>query len=128
MPDNVRLEWCFAVQSDTELAEVRIRSNGEVVWMGGQAKWVCLDGISFPTSDWRPTEIVRNDVIQINNLDSMVGSPLDGKRYLFHYTKADTALTHILRVGGFGYRLMRTSMTQENQRNGYSRWLPRKEH
>jgi hypothetical protein len=96
MSDNTKLEWCFAVQSDMELAEVRIRSNGEVVWTGGQAKWVCLDGISFPTSDWRPTEIVRNDVIQINNFDSMVGSPLDGKRYLFHYTKADTALTHIL--------------------------------
>jgi hypothetical protein len=66
MADNEKLEWCFAVHNHAGLAEVRIRSNGDVVWTCGQAQWLCLDGISFPTSDARLVEIVRNDIIQID--------------------------------------------------------------
>jgi hypothetical protein len=96
MPNNEMLEWCFAVHSDAGLGEVRIRSNGDVVWTGGQAKWISLDGIHFPTAGSQLVEVRRDDVIRIDSLDSIAGTPLEGKRYVFHYTKAETALTHIL--------------------------------
>ncbi len=91
------VEWCFAVPSDRGIVEVRIRSNGEVVWMGGSdpVKWVCLD-LSFPTAEFKPLQVVRNDILKIDSSSSFEDTDLAGKRYVYHYTRADTAITKIL--------------------------------
>lgn len=91
------VEWCFAVPSDRGLVEIRIRSNGEVVWMGGPepVKWVCTE-ISFPTAEFKPIQVVRNDIQKIDGLSSLDGTDLAGRRYIYHYTRAETAIGKIL--------------------------------
>jgi hypothetical protein len=97
--DDQKVEWCFPVPRDGGMGEIRIRTNGEVVWTGGDrpVEWAILDGISFPTAGFIPMPLVRGDVIRIDDLDSSLdGTDLAGSRYLYHYTKAGTALKSIL--------------------------------
>ena len=96
--DESKVEWCFAVPTDGGLGEIRIRPDGAVVWSGSvPAKTISLDGISFPGQGFTPVEIVRHDVVRIDDTEpALEGTEILGKRYLFHYTKAETALTHIL--------------------------------
>ncbi|MGA2184397.1 MAG: DUF2971 domain-containing protein [Bryobacteraceae bacterium] len=96
-----KLEWCFPVRCDRGWGEVRIRSNGEVVWTGGYEPvgWACLDGISFPTDGAVRLQVVRQDIQRIDTLDSLEGTALGGRRYLCHFTKACTAIDGILSSG-----------------------------
>ena len=99
LAEDERVEWWCPVPCDGGLGEIRVRHNGDVVWTGnvGPVKWAALDGISFPTSEFTPVKIVRNDVIRIDNIDpSLGGTELVGKRFLYHYTAADTAIKYIL--------------------------------
>jgi len=97
--EDQKVEWCFPVPRDGGMGEIRIRSNGDVIWTGGDCpvKWAILDGISFPKSGFIPMPLARDDVIRIDDLGSSLGGTnLAGNRYLYHYTKAETALRSIL--------------------------------
>jgi hypothetical protein len=95
------IEWCFPIRCDRGWGKVRVRSNGDVVWTGGDEPvgWMCLDGISFPTDAHVHLEISRQDILRVDMLHSLAETDLDGKRYLFHFTKASTAINGILRSG-----------------------------
>lgn len=95
-----KLEWCFPVRCDRGLGEIRVRSNGDVIWTGGNGPvgWVCTQ-FSFPTDSAVPVQIVRKDILRIDTLDSVEGTVLGGKRYLFHFTKVCTAIDGILSSG-----------------------------
>lgn len=99
--EDDKIEWCFPIRCDRGWGEVRVRSNGDVVWTGGYGPvgWACLDGVSFPTDDAVHLQIVRQDILRIDTLDSLEGTVLGGKRYLFHFTKASTAISSILSSG-----------------------------
>lgn len=60
--------------------------------------WACLDGISFPTEGATYLHINRQDILRIDQFDSLEGTSLGGKRYLFHFTKA-SSINAILRSG-----------------------------
>jgi hypothetical protein len=89
-------EWCFVVASASGLGEIRIRSNGEVVFTHGSSEWVVMDGICFPTQDAKVQRFVRNDVIRLNSL-AADGAEFTSDRLLYHYTRAETALDYILK-------------------------------
>jgi len=90
------VEWCFVVRCAGGDGEVRVRSDGAVVFTAGSSEWVCLDGISYPTKDWTPVSVLRNDVIRLDSLASLEGTALAQQTFIFHYTKAETALRYIL--------------------------------
>ncbi|WP_084738108.1 DUF2971 domain-containing protein [Cystobacter ferrugineus] len=95
IPEAV-VEWCFVVRCEGGEGEVRVRSDGAVVFTAGPPGWVCLDGIRYPTSGSTLTRVLRNDVFCLDSLQNLEGTALASKAFLFHYTKSETAIRHIL--------------------------------
>lgn len=92
------MEIAFVVRCAGGYGEVRIRDTGEVVVSSVSSPgWVVLDGIAFPTEGAAPPRPPRKDIAPLNT--AKISDEGDGQLLLFHYTKADTALNHILRDG-----------------------------
>lgn len=104
------IEWCFVVSTHGGKGEVRVRSNGEVVFAHGDPKWVSLDGIVFPTEETPRTTLERRDVRRL------AASGIKGRdRVLYHYTSAETAADFILNAGTL--RLGEFSKTNDPREN-----------
>lgn len=93
-------EWCFPVKCAGGWGEVRVPQNGGdlVITYGERAnEWLAFDGISIPPPRFDLAALPMPPAILLNNIDL---TPTTGgffnDRYIYHYTCAETALTHIL--------------------------------
>ena len=86
------MELVFVVFGADGYAEVRIADDGTVRVTDGSTRWLALDGISFPGEGALTPDLRRTDVEEFPRTRPAGATD----ELLFHYTRGDTALNHIL--------------------------------